>query len=64
MDGLKMENPIFNWMIWGFSHIFGNTHISFTPRVPCPLWIRGPLAVFGVFDVDQTMDFITLSPRL
>ena len=22
-----MENPMNKWMIWGFSHIFGNAHI-------------------------------------
>ena len=28
MDGLfHGSNPMNKWMIWGFSHIFGNTHI-------------------------------------
>ena len=25
-----MENPMNKWMIWGFSHIFGNTHVHTT----------------------------------
>ena len=30
MDGENfMENPMNKWMIWGFSHIFGHTHIGF-----------------------------------
>ena len=27
MDGENNGNPMNKWMIWGFSHIFGNTHL-------------------------------------
>ena len=26
MDGPIMENPMKNWVIWGYHWVFGNTH--------------------------------------
>ena len=51
-----MENPIFQWMIWGFSHIFGSTPKRSQIEVKAQgmnrirlffVWKNGPLFCLG-----------------
>ena len=50
-----MENPMNKWMIWFFSHIFGNTHMK------SHLWIQGTAS--KILDVSPTWD-LSVAPRL